>query len=162
MNWYVLCTKVRNEKKVAQRLEDLGIEVYCPLITETRKWSDRKKKVTFPLFNSYIFVRLEKAQRNIVFVPGVIRFLYWLGQPAIVRNEEIEAIQKSLTLSNTHNLELEKISEGDRVFIKAGLFESQYGIIKEISANQYVLILDSLGCVLKITKKEQSIISKLS
>ena len=30
-NWYVLYTKPRNEKKVAQRLSEAGYKVYCPL-----------------------------------------------------------------------------------------------------------------------------------
>ena len=48
-NWYVLYTKPKSEKKVAQRLTDMGIVAYCPLITKVVQWSDRKKKGTTPL-----------------------------------------------------------------------------------------------------------------
>ena len=54
MEWYALYTKPRWEKKVAKALEKIGIIVYCPMITEVRQWSDRKKKVTLPLFKSYV------------------------------------------------------------------------------------------------------------
>ena len=45
LNWYVLYTTSRAEKKVAQRLEEKGLEVFLPMIEELRQWSDRKKKV---------------------------------------------------------------------------------------------------------------------
>ena len=56
MNWYVVYTKPKWEKKVAERLNEIGVVTYCPLVTKTSQWSDRKKKISVPLFNSYIFV----------------------------------------------------------------------------------------------------------
>jgi hypothetical protein len=44
MPWFALYTKPRFEKKVTERLQQLGIEVYCPMITQLKQWSDRKKK----------------------------------------------------------------------------------------------------------------------
>jgi transcriptional antiterminator RfaH len=86
MNWLVLYTKPKNEVKVAERLAAAGITVYCPLVTSLRQWSDRKKKVTLPLFSSYVFVQLAEVQRAAVFeVPGVVRYLFWLGKPAVVQ-----------------------------------------------------------------------------
>ena len=54
MKWYVVYTKPRWEKKVAQKLNDIGINAYCPLIKKISSWTDRKKLVYIPLFNSYI------------------------------------------------------------------------------------------------------------
>ncbi|URM37362.1 hypothetical protein LLY39_01890 [Flavobacterium anhuiense] len=45
MNWYVVYTKPKWEKKVADKLNQLGIECYCPLITQIKQWSDRKKRL---------------------------------------------------------------------------------------------------------------------
>jgi len=79
MNWYVLCTKPRHEVKTAHALKHLGFEVYCPMKTEVRQWSDRKKKVRSPLFSKYIFVRTDEQNRNHVFqAAGVLNFLFWL------------------------------------------------------------------------------------
>jgi transcriptional antiterminator RfaH len=44
MNWLVLYTKPKNEVKVAERLAAAGINVYCPMVTTVKQWSDRKKK----------------------------------------------------------------------------------------------------------------------
>ena len=67
MPWYVVRTKPQHEVKSAQYLEKLGVEVFCPVITEIHQWSDRRKKVTVPLFKSYIFVNPQEKDRNMVF-----------------------------------------------------------------------------------------------
>ena len=83
MEWFALYTKPRNEKKVAENLAALGIEVYCPLVTTIKQWSDRKKKVESPLIPSYVFVKIEEANRKEVFqVSGVVQYVFWLGKPA--------------------------------------------------------------------------------
>ena len=67
MPWYVVYTKSKQEKKVAEGLKKLGIEAYCPLVTVMKQWSDRKKKVEVPLINSYVFVNIDERQRDDVF-----------------------------------------------------------------------------------------------
>ena len=97
--WNVLYTKSKTEKKVFERLSDLGIDVYCPCQRTLKKWSDRKKWVNEPVFKSYIFVKApdsESQKLQILNTPGVVRFLYWLGQPAQVRQVEIDAIRSFL------------------------------------------------------------------
>ena len=97
MNWYAIYTKPRNEKKVTETLNSMGIEAYCPMVTSIKQWSDRKKKVTAPVLPSYVFVKIEEQKRNEVFqVAGIVRYVYWLGKPAIIRAIEIEALQHSL------------------------------------------------------------------
>jgi len=63
--WMAVYTKPRSEKKVAERLEKAGIEVYCPLQTVIKQWSDRKKKIKIPVFPSYVFVHVGESERLI-------------------------------------------------------------------------------------------------
>ncbi|WP_316632823.1 UpxY family transcription antiterminator [uncultured Flavobacterium sp.] len=154
MNWYVVYTKPKWEKKVAEKLNQIGIECYCPLITQIKEWSDRKKKVEVPLFNSYVFVQLENVDRNSVFqIAGVVRYLFWLGKPAIVRDEEINIIKKSLMASNISDISVNSIQPGDRIKLETGAFSNQDAIVQEVSNTHYILVLESLGCVLKIKYK---------
>ena len=154
MNWYVVYTKPKWEKKVADKLSQIGIECYCPLITQIKQWSDRKKKVEVPLFNSYVFIQIEDINRNSVFqIPGVVRYLFWLGKPAIVRNEEINVIKNSLNASNIADVSVTEIQVGDRIKLETGAFNNQSAIVQEVSKTHYILLLESLGCVLKIKYK---------
>lgn len=153
-NWYVVYTKPKWEKKVAEKLNEIGIECYCPLITQIKQWTDRKKKIEVPLFNSYVFVQLEDTDRSSVFqVSGVVRFLFWLGKPAIVRDEEIKIIKTSLAAPNINDISVTSIQVGDRIKLESGVFSNQDAIVQEISNTYYILVLESLGCVLKIKYK---------
>lgn len=155
MNWYVVYTKPKWEKKVAERLLEIGVAAYCPLITKVSQWSDRKKIVSVPLFNSYIFVQIEEKNRNQIFeVTGAIRYLFWLGKPAVVKDSEIETIQNWLSVPEEFDVALEQWKKGDKIVLESGPFVSQSAVIQEVKQNHYILILESLGCVLKVNKKE--------
>lgn len=147
MPWYVLYTKPRNEKKTAVRLEEKGVKVYCPVHETIRQWSDRKKKVIEPVFRSYIFVWLEnykKEQTAVLETPGAVRFLWWVGAPGIVRDEEITAIRDFLGRYNGALITTE-LQEGTRVKVTDGPLKAQHGMILRISGNKVMLRLDSLG-----------------
>jgi transcriptional antiterminator RfaH len=155
MNWYVIYTKPKWEKKVAERLNEIGVNTYCPLITKTSQWSDRKKTISVPLFNSYIFVQVAEKDRNNVFqVTGVVRYLFWLGKPAIVKDSEIDSIKDWLAVPDSYEVSVETWKPGDKIILESGPFVSQSAIIHEVKQNHYILILESLGCVLKVNKRE--------
>ena len=86
MNWYVIHTKPRGEKKAEEQLLSLGINAYCPTRNEIRLWSDRKKRIQVPVLPSMVLVNIEDKDINRVFeCPGVVRYMFWLGKRAVVR-----------------------------------------------------------------------------
>lgn len=146
--------KAEMGKKVAEQLNKLGIDCYCPIVTQIRQWSDRKKKVELPLFNSYVFVQLEEGKRDLVFdCTGVVRYLFWLGKPAIVRDEEIETIKKWLAMADPLAVSVTCLQIGDAIALSSGPFLDQKAIVQEVTNTHYVLVLESLGCVLKMKYK---------
>ncbi len=146
-HWYVLYTKARNEKKVAQRLEE-RFEVFCPLVTTVKQWSDRKKKVSEPLFRSYVFVRAnEQDQPEVLQTPGVVCYVYWLGRPAKVRDEEIAAI-KAFT-EETDGADVLALEINDTVQIDWGLFKGQEGQYLTRQGDHLILLVESLGRLVK-------------
>ena len=89
----------KNEKKVFERLSNLGIDSYCPCQRTLKQWSNLEKWVDDPVFKSYIFVKVpesESQKLQIINTPGVVRFLYWLGKAAQVRQVEIDGIRSFL------------------------------------------------------------------
>jgi transcription antitermination factor NusG len=145
MNWFVIYTKPKNEKKVAYLLESLGIQVYCPMVTTIKQWSDRKKKITVPLLNSYVFVKIADSSRDKVFeVPGVVRYLFWLGKPAIVRDLELVLIREMLE-ETYKKVSFSALQPGQQVKIDDGIFKGQTAVFKEQKGTKTILILESLG-----------------
>ncbi|WP_291968073.1 UpxY family transcription antiterminator [Maribacter sp.] len=154
-NWYVLYVKPKNEKKVAQRLSVLQVEVYCPMIKEVKQWSDRKKTIEAPLFKSYVFINISEGERQRVFdVPGVVRYLYWLGKPAVVRDIEMETLKKWLTDDTVENYSLTKLESGDKVAIKYGALKDKKAQIIEIGKTRVRLILEGMGVILNMKIKD--------
>jgi transcription antitermination factor NusG len=152
MTWYVLYTKPRQEKKASDSLNASGIEAYCPLVTVVKQWSDRKKKVQIPLINSYVFVNIEEHQREAVFkVSGIVRYLFWLGKPAVVRAIEIEALQKSLE-GIVASFEVSAIQKDTIYKIPEGPFQGFEGIVKNINATTIQLLLVDLGFFITLTR----------
>ena len=155
MKWYVLYTRPKAEQKSAGELEKMGIEVYCPQITEIRQWSDRTKKIKTPLFKSYIFVRLNEPDRNIVFnVPSVVRYLTWLGKPAVVKDQEIETIKNWLSDDSFEDIQVHSLSPGDQVKIHNGALKGKSGIVQEVGKKEVKLVLESLGFVITTRVKD--------
>ncbi|WP_282074635.1 UpxY family transcription antiterminator [Maribacter aquivivus] len=154
-NWYVLYVKPKNEKKVAERLSAHQVAVYCPMIKEVKQWSDRKKTIEVPLFKSYVFVNISESERQRVFdIPGVVRFLYWLGKPAVVRDIEMETLKKWLTNDTVENYTLSKLETGDRVSIKYGALKDQKAEVIEIGKKRVRLVLEGMGVVLNMKIKD--------
>ena len=154
LKWYVIYVRPRYEKKTAEQLQKIGINVYCPTVMEIHQWSDRKKKVEVPVFSTYVFVQLLEKERNIIFdVPGVMGYLKWLGQPAVVRDEEITLIKQWLE-KDVVSSKIEKIAPGDFVTIESGPFKGKKGLAQQVGNHKIQILLSDFG--LKITLKYQS------
>ncbi|MEO9894573.1 UpxY family transcription antiterminator [Aurantibacter sp.] len=154
MNWFVLQVKTNNEIKIAAALEKEGIKTFCPVQTEVRQWSDRKKKVEVPLFKSYVFVQLPEADRNKVFViNGVLRYLFWLNKPAIVRDEEITKISSWLADETIEKVVLENYKPGDEVTIKSGPLKDKKGVLQRIDSKYSRIILKDMGILVTAKNK---------
>lgn len=149
--WYVVYTKSRGEKKVAEQLNALGMQAYCPVKTEVRLWSDRKKKVDVPLLPSMVLVKLKEADRNRVFeVSGVVRYMFWGGEPVEVREHEVQVLKE---VEQNNGMELhavEAIGPGTQLELSSFGFENQSGEVKHVSGNQCWVVLKELGYVVKL------------
>lgn len=159
MPWFVLYTKSRSEKKVSEGLSKCGVEVYCPVKKVERQWSDRKKVIEEPLFRSYVFVRLHPKDRHIVFnVSGVIRYLYWLGQPAEVRPCEIQAIKDLLNDFCNESIQVNYFEPNDRLCFKSGPFSGQEGDVVFQDGKKIKVYLSSLGVQITVDASENKVV----
>jgi transcriptional antiterminator RfaH len=148
-SWHVIYTKARAEKKVEERLNNLGIKAYCPVKEEIKQWTDRKKKILVPLLPSMVLVNLEEKERNTVFeISGVIRYMFWLGKHAIVKDFEVEFLRSLLSKNNIISQKTMTLKVGENINVPG--LENQTGIIKKISNNQIWVVLKKLGYVIKL------------
>ncbi|WP_236976904.1 UpxY family transcription antiterminator [Membranihabitans maritimus] len=150
-HWYVVYTKPRAEKKVATQLNEMGIECYCPVRREVRQWSDRKKKIDVPVLPSMVLVSLPVSKRRRIFeCPNTVRYLFWDGKPAIVSQQEVDALKESLQQGKVLSSEVKHLRPGQRISMEEFGFEEEEGEIKYISGNHCWVIMKSMGFVVKL------------
>ena len=144
--WYAVHTRPRWEKKVASLLDDQGIEHYCPLNKVTRQWSDRKKVILEPLFKGYVFIQIPESKKwELLKVNGIVNFVYWLGKPAKIREDEIDTIRKFL-----HEFDDVEVQDGlltvrSVVRIKQGVLMNYKGLVLELNGNKARVKIESMG-----------------
>jgi len=161
MNWYVVYTRPRWEKKISKILEIKGIENYCPLNKVSRQWSDRKKIILTPLFTGYLFVKLDDSKKwEIKNVDGILNFVYWLGKPALVRQNEIDNIKKFLSEFDHIEVVDTNIIEHAAVEVNAGVLMNYKGIVIDVLGSKARVKIDSMGVTLcaLIDKRHLSVI----
>jgi len=149
-NWYAIYTNPRSEKKVYERMVEEGIEVFLPLETKIRIWSDRKKKVKVPYIKSYVFVRIEERDiyRKALRVYGANRVLKYLGKPAIVRDYEINNLR--ILMDNRANVTLLttkiNIEVGEEIEIDSGPFMGLKGKCVKVNGKKSIMLeFETLG-----------------
>ncbi len=152
--WYVFYTRSRQEKKVKELLERAGREVFLPMQRVLRQWSDRKKRVDIPLFNSYIFVKSNEADiQEIVQVPGIAWNIRHNGRPAVLREEEYAVINRFIAtgyfLETTGDVEVFNI--GDRAKVIDGPLTGLAGILTGRDKNQrFSILLEGINQVIQV------------
>jgi transcription antitermination factor NusG len=138
--WWVLYTRHQHEKTVAEILSAKDFEVFLPLYESVRRWKDRKKLLTLPLFPCYVFVRGGLDRRlQVVTTPGIHTILFHGEKVAIVPEAEIEAIRRAV--EGSFRVEPHPFLKcGERVRVTRGSLEGVEGILIR-KKNLYRLVL---------------------
>ena len=111
-----------------------------------KQWSDRKKIVFEPLFKGYIFIKISDAHKwDVKQIQGIINYVYWLGKPAKVKEDEIDTIRKFL--SEFENVEVieSTIKKSSKVVISQGVLMNYNGVVVEVLGNKARVQIDSMG-----------------
>lgn len=145
--WYAAHTRSRHERLVAYHLGMRGIVQYCPTITETHTWSDRRKKVELPLFPGYVFVQIvasNESRVEVLRVPGVLRLLGAGSGGMPIPDEQIESV-RTLVDQNLPWTSHPFLKTGQRVRVRSGALEGVEGIfVKRSGADTLVISVDAI------------------
>lgn len=150
--WYAIYTRHQHEKSVAQALTNKGLNVFLPLYVTARRWKDRTKQISLPLFPCYVFLYGGLERRlDIVTTPGINFLVTCLGKPAVIPFGEIEAVRRAVESGaqiEPHPL----IKCGDLVRVKCGSLQGIQGMLLR-KRNLFRLIL-SVGMLGKAVSVE--------
>ena len=144
--WYGIHTRHQHEVSVASILSNKGFKVFYPTYESVRKWKDRSKKLSLPLFPGYVFLADDIEKKLlIVSTPGVSAILSFAGKPAVIPTSEIQALRRSTDCGyklTPHPF----LNTGDRLRVKSGPLAGTEGILtRKKDIYRLVLSVDILG-----------------
>jgi transcription antitermination factor NusG len=144
--WYAVYTRHQHEKTVARILTFKGFETFLPLYQEARRWQDRVKLLSLPLFPCYVFLKGGLERRlDIVTTPGIHAFVSSAGQPASISTVEIDAIRRGVE-SGARVEPHPFLKDGEWIRVKSGALEGIEGIlVRKKSLYRLVLSVKMLG-----------------
>ncbi|HEX3355024.1 MAG TPA: UpxY family transcription antiterminator [Terriglobales bacterium] len=141
--WYAVQTRARSEKVIAERLQEQGLNTFLPLITEVRRWSDRKKKVELPLFSCYVFVKLTASNNDerlrVYRTNGVFRIVSMHGEAIPIPDEQIDAL-RMIVSEQVPWSEHPFLKVGQRVRIRSGSLEGVEGVLLSRNGDRTLII----------------------
>ena len=148
-NWYIIYTKKKNKKRVTSILTKKKIENLLMLTGKSVR-SFRKIKVNYePLFPSYVFVKTEESNLSkIRAFDSVVNFVYWKGEPAIVQEDEINAIKDFMSDYNDIKLEKTFINPNESMTMERPQSYALEGNLLTIKSKTVKVNLPSIGFTL--------------
>lgn len=144
--WWAIYTRHQHEKTVADMLSTKGFDVFLPLYDSIRRWKDRKKVISLPLFPCYVFVKGGSERKlQVVSTPGVHMMLYRGDQVATIPEEEMAAIRT--VVEGRFQVEPHPFLKcGQRVRVLRGAMEGIEGILtRKKNLFRLVLSVDMLA-----------------
>lgn len=140
--WYALMTRARNERAVANRLQERGIETFLPSTTEVHKWKDRKKRVEIPLFSCYLFLKTvltAEEHHRVCNLNGVFSMVGMRGQGLAIPDQQIEAV-RAVLIQDLGFTSHPFLKAGQRVRIRGGAMDGVEGIFQARNGEDTLII----------------------
>ena len=139
--WFAVWTRSRHEQVVRDQLERKHFDAFLPTITRWSRWKDRKKKIDWPLFPGYCFVRFDPADTlPILKCTGVVNIVSFEGKPAAIPEYELESI-RVLVGSDLQFDPCPMIHEGMMVEVAYGPLRGVIGRLMRKDAQRARLVL---------------------
>lgn len=146
-HWKIIYTYAHYEKKVLASLTKLTCESYLPLYLVKRRWRDRIKVLSKPLFPNYLFVLpSDELKYEILKIPGVVKYVVFDGEVATISAEEITEIRQLTDLQHTLVRKGKVDIEGATIVMLEGSMKGLRGsIIRRLNASFIEVMFESLG-----------------
>lgn len=149
--WVAVLVQMNCEKKVAAKLDKMGIANYVPIQQEEHQWSDRKKRIDRIVIPMVIFVRLAQNEedkfRRLSFI---LKFISYPGSKELatpIPDEQIEKLKFLLHNADAKVSIVENLKVGDKVRFVRGPMKGFEGRLSHIEENKPIVAIriDGLG-----------------
>ncbi len=154
LKWYALYVRSRYEKRAHDMLLEQGVVSFLPLLDTWKQWSDRKKKVSEPLFRGYLFVNIELRREKITVLDteGVVKFIGIGKTPSVIFQRDIDWLKQLVREPDAIHKTVSSLPPGQRVKVLAGPFKDFEGVVvKQGRESRLVVFFDSIMQGVEVT-----------
>lgn len=142
-NWYLIHTKIRQERLALENLQQQGFECFLPQINAEKLRRGNLRVVQEPLFPRYLFIRLSTGLDSQSWAPirstlGVSRLVTFGQTPAKIDDELIAQLQVK---TNSTEVQLRHFAPGEQVVVTDGPFVGVEAIYQMADAEGRVMVL---------------------
>src|SRR5699024_10905328 len=88
---------------------------------------------------------------------GVVRRLFWLGKPAIIKEEEMQEVISFFDEHQNNNIVYVPFAKGEEVEIIKGTFRNQKGVVLTNDEHRVTLSIPALGYSFKVTLSKNKV-----
>lgn len=144
MQWYLVYTKLRQEKHALENLHRQGYQCYLPTFTSEKLRQGLLTIADEPLFPRYLFIRLGQEGSSKSWAPirstkGVSRLVSFGIEPATVNDGLIELLRTQEALIQAEPTPLFK--SGERVRLTEAPFAGIEGVYKMADGERRAMVL---------------------
>ena len=138
LEWVVLHTRPRCEKRVVSLCEQIGVEGYLPLLLKTHKYGGRIRSFSSPLFAGYAFGLVDSKQKAFLRQNKYVANLLDVADQAILVTQ-LQQIQ--LALDSGNDLEvLPYLEVGKTVRLAHGPLKGLEGMVTRIKGRSRIVV----------------------
>jgi transcription antitermination factor NusG len=143
-DWYVLKVRTGGETAAVEALRYRGLNPYCPMRRERRRYSDRMKVVEAAVFPGYVFCRFDIQHKlPIISSPGVEYIVGFSEGPAPIPEEEFLNIRRMIDAGGSA---VRSLPLGQRVRVTHGPLQGVEGIlVRDSEGGQLVVAIKLLN-----------------
>ena len=157
MKWHVIHTKVREEFRALENLQNQGYEVFLPTCQVQKKQHQAIRLVIEPLFSRYLFIRLSDVTSNwfpIRSTRGVSELLRFgkSVDPVVIPDTIVDCLKERCS----HEEPLHELfKQGELLQITQGPFKGLLGFFEKLQTlpdglSRALLLVEILGSVQKL------------
>lgn len=150
--WFAVRTGFRKEKIVHKRLSSKGIISYLPLYKVIRRYERKVKHLELPLINSYLFVKITKADYvRVLETEQVHTFVHFNRNLIAIPEAEIDTIHRVLGEDTEITVVEEGYRKGDFVEVIGGRLTGLNGeLIDGDGKKRLIIRLENIGVGLEV------------
>lgn len=147
INWYLIHTKPRQEKRALLNLQQQGYECYLPVIASEKLTRGALSIVDEPLFPRYLFILLDHGESAKSWSPirstkGVNRLVSFGVEPAKVDAGLVDMLRINEEIIHAQPQRL--FSAGDRVLVTEGAFAGIEAVYQMADGERRAMVLIEL------------------